>query len=110
MLFSDKETDMTFLEIEWKSNIQNRPRLAWLQQLWDRVIQQRRLRRQRRIDRQAFENLLYLDKRVLADLGYRSDDVQAAYRLPLSTNAAQHLRLKRSVERATANTGTNTNG
>lgn len=93
---------MTFLDIELNSSHSTSFWLARALRLWSSLKAFFRRRRQQRIDRQAFENLLFLDRRVLDDLGYRHDDVQTAYRLPLSVNAAQHLRLQRKVERESA--------
>ena len=94
---------MTTFEIDCDTDIKTGALLRLPQswhRLWAGIVAYRRLRRQRRIDRQAFENLLYQDQRILDDLGYRRDAVQAAYRLPLSVNAARHLQLQRKADRA----------
>jgi len=49
------------------------------------------IRYNRRIDRQAFENVLTLDDRALKDIGLTREDVMWASRLPLSQDAAMRL-------------------
>ncbi|MEM9277940.1 MAG: DUF1127 domain-containing protein [Pseudomonadota bacterium] len=49
-------------------------------------------KKQQRIDRDAFKNLLSLDDRSLADIGVTREDVMWASNLPLSTNAALELK------------------
>ncbi|MEM7213933.1 MAG: DUF1127 domain-containing protein [Pseudomonadota bacterium] len=51
-----------------------------------------KLRRQQRIDRDAFSNLLALDDRSLADIGVTRDQVIWASKLPLSVNAALEIK------------------
>ena len=53
-------------------------------------------RERRRIDRDAFRNLLRLDDAMLRDIGVTRDEVVRAASLPLSHNAALELQaLKR---------------
>ena len=60
----------------------------------------RKLRAQRKLDREAFNTLLSLDDRSLADIGVSRQDVLWASRLPLSQNASHELQLlKRSGKR-----------
>ena len=47
-----------------------------------------RERRRRRVARQAFMNLVYLDDRALADIGVSRHDVERAGALPLHVDAA----------------------
>ncbi len=49
-------------------------------------------RRQRKIDRDAFRNLLTLDDELLDDIGVTRDSVRWAAQLPLNVNAAQALK------------------
>ncbi len=49
------------------------------------------LRHSQQISRQAFDRMLALDDRTLADIGVTRDDVLWASKLPLSANAAQEL-------------------
>ncbi len=49
------------------------------------------VRRQRRINRDAFKTLLRMDDRSLADIGVTRDEVVWASRLPLSYNASAEL-------------------
>ncbi len=51
-----------------------------------------KLRRQWRIDRQAFDNLLLLNDAILQDIGTHREDVLRASRLPLRKNAALELK------------------
>lgn len=66
-----------------------------LVRLWRDALQKLRLyretRKQQRIDRAAFETLLYLDDATLADIGYDRADVLSASRLPVHVNAARTL-------------------
>ena len=48
-------------------------------------------RRQQRIDRMAFNNMLNLDADILKDIGVEYDDVRWASKLPISQNAALEL-------------------
>ena len=50
-------------------------------------------RRQRRIDRMAFEHMLALDDAILKDIGVSRADVIWARSLPLSQNAAAELEI-----------------
>ena len=68
-------------------------RLAhFLRQRIDTFRRDRELRRKWRINRQAFQNMLYLNDRILEDIGVTRDDVLWANRLPLRVNAALELR------------------
>ena len=49
-------------------------------------------RQEQRIDRDAFNTLLRLSDRELADIGLKRDDVLRASNLPLSFNASDELR------------------
>jgi len=49
------------------------------------------IRYNRRIDRQAFKNVMTLDDRMLKDIGVTRQDVMWASRLPLSEDAAAEL-------------------
>ncbi len=48
----------------------------------------RQHRRQLKIDRLAYQHMLYLDDHMLSDIGHRRRDVDAANALPLGENAA----------------------
>jgi len=50
------------------------------------------LRKAQRIDRLAFQHVLYLDDQLLEDIGVTRDDVLWANKLPLKENAALELR------------------
>jgi len=52
-----------------------------------------RQRRQRRIDRLAFQHLIALEDDILRDIGVSRADVIWASKLPLSQNAAQELEI-----------------
>ena len=52
----------------------------------------RELRKAQRIDRLAFQHVLYLDDQLLEDIGVTRDDVLWANKLPLTENAALELR------------------
>ncbi|MGI9350782.1 MAG: DUF1127 domain-containing protein [Rhizobiaceae bacterium] len=68
--------------------------------LAQKAIDARKLRVQRRVDRDAFKTLLSLDDRSLADIGVTREDVLWANKLPLSQNASHELQLiKRSRKR-----------
>lgn len=56
--------------------------------LWQRFL----LRRQQKIDRDAFMTMLSLDDGLLNDIGVTRGDVMWAANLPLSTDAATALR------------------
>ena len=55
-------------------------------------------RRQQRIDRDAFLNLLRLDERELRDIGLTRDDVLLASKMPLSYNAALELEKRKGLK------------
>lgn len=57
-------------------------------------------RRQQRIDRLAFQNLLHLDPHLLDDVGYQRHEVEQANSLPLNSNAAIVLLESRRRRRA----------
>ena len=48
------------------------------------------------VDRAAFDTLTRLDDRHLKDIGLTREDVEWASNLPLSRNAAEALKLRRS--------------
>ena len=50
-----------------------------------------KLRRQQRIDRAAFKNLLTVDADILRDIGVTHGDVEWGVSLPLKCNAGQEL-------------------
>ncbi len=58
----------------------------------DALRKYRALRKAWRIDRLAFQHVLYLDDRILEDMGVTREDVLWANKLPLSKNAALELR------------------
>ena len=58
-------------------------------------------RRQRRIDRDAFKNLLALDEKDLKDIGVRREDVIWASKLAIHKNASQELEKIRANNIAT---------
>ncbi len=72
-------TDMTYTDIRPVSGVFSRI-AAWAAE-----------RHQRRIDRDAFRNLLSLDDQMLKDIGVTRDEVRRASDLPLSVNAALEL-------------------
>ncbi|MEM8541312.1 MAG: hypothetical protein AAGF25_10190 [Pseudomonadota bacterium] len=53
-------------------------------------------RKQQRIDRDAFNSILTLDERSLADIGVTREEVLWASKLPLSENAALELKVLKS--------------
>ena len=82
---------MTFLEYKLsrsspQSGISERLK-GWI----SAMKKSRQRRRNQRIDRQAFQSLLYLDDSTLADIGYEREDVVRHNRLPLDVNAALQL-------------------
>ena len=64
----------------------------FLRQRIDTFRRDRDLRRKWRISRLAFQNMLYLNDRILEDIGVTRNDVFWANRLPLRVNAALELR------------------
>ncbi len=50
-----------------------------------------RIRRQQKIDRLAFDNMLSLSDEILRDIGVDREDVLQASRLPLSQSASKYL-------------------
>lgn len=62
-----------------------------LAQLFKAITQFFATRYNRRIDRQAFKNVLTLDDRTLKDIGVTRQDVKWASHLPLSEDAAIRL-------------------
>ncbi|MEP0940136.1 MAG: hypothetical protein ABJH63_10505 [Rhizobiaceae bacterium] len=59
----------------------------------------RHRRRQQRIDRLAFQQMLYLDDHLLNDVGYQRFELEDANSLPLDTNAAQAVQMVRTEHR-----------
>jgi len=55
---------------------------------------------QRRIDRQAFAQLLSLDDNILRDIGVTRNDVIRASKLPINTNASCELEKIADTNRA----------
>ena len=68
---------------------------------WKSFLAYRKDQRQRKIDPQAFDNVLRLDERALRDMGISRDDVLWASRLPLHENAPEALNGIRSHNIAT---------
>lgn len=66
--------------------------MYFLRRGFDAFRKHRELRKSWRISRQAFQNMLYLNDRILEDIGVTRADVLWAYRLPLRENAALELR------------------
>ena len=58
----------------------------------DALRKYRDLRKEWQINRLAFQHLLYLDDRILEDIGVTREDVRWANKLPLKKNAALELR------------------
>ena len=71
-----------------------------LQSAYGRWQKARARRRQQRIDRLAFQNLLRLDPHLLDDVGYQRHEVEQANSLPLTSNAAIVLLESRRRRRA----------
>ena len=69
---------------------------SWISDRFGQFQNWRRLRRQQRINRQAFQQLLYLDDHLLRDTGYHRADLEDANNLPLDVNAAQAVKLMKS--------------
>ena len=65
--------------------------MAMLATLAKKITQFFITRYNRRIDRQAFKNVLTLDDRTLKDIGVTRQDVIRVSRLPLSVDAAIKL-------------------
>ncbi len=61
-------------------------------------------RRQRRIDRDAFKNLMLLDEASLKDIGITKDDIIWASNLAMNENASKELEKIRANNIATART------
>ncbi len=59
-------------------------------------------RRQRKLDRDAFRNLLLLDEASLKDIGVSKDDIIWASNLAMNENASQELEKVRANNIATA--------
>ncbi|MEP1206376.1 MAG: hypothetical protein ABJM29_17475 [Rhizobiaceae bacterium] len=75
---------------------------AWKDRLYrlaERLQAWRKRRRQQRIDRQAFQQMLYLDDHTLADIGYKRRHLEEADNLPIDVNAAEAARLIRRQHR-----------
>ena len=64
---------------------------ATLTKLAERFVQHLEQRKQRQIDRDAFNHLLDLDESILDDIGVTRFDVIEASKLPLSKNASNEL-------------------
>lgn len=62
-----------------------------LKRTWENLTAYMKRRQQRRIDRQAFQNLMTLDDHILKDIGLTRTDGIWANQLPLSQNAAVEL-------------------
>lgn len=71
------------------------PLMGFLRRRIEALRKYRILRKALRIDRLAFQHVLYLDDRILDDMGVTREDVLWANKLPLRQNAALELR-KRS--------------
>jgi len=67
-----------------------------IRHLFQATVEDRRVKRQQRIDRDAFLNMITLDERMLKDIGIRQEDVHWASSLPLHLNAARELEKLRS--------------
>lgn len=65
----------------------------WFFGRFDRFQDWRKRRRQQRIDRLAFQQLLYLDDHLLQDVGYDRADLEDANKLHLDINAAAAVRM-----------------
>jgi len=69
------------------------PRLKdYLRRNFHRFRKYRELRKAQRIDRLAFQHVLYLDDQLLEEIGVTRYDVLWANKLPLKENAALELR------------------
>lgn len=68
-----------------------RATLNWLATQVSTIATPIKTRHQRKINRQAFDNMLTLDAAILKDIGVTSEDVRWASKLPLSQNAALEL-------------------
>ena len=78
----------------------NFPRLKnWVLGSIKRIQDWRKLRRKQRIDRLAFQQLLYLDDHLLRDTGYERTDLEEANNLPLDVDAAAAVKLIRDERR-----------
>ena len=62
--------------------------------LCTRFLAWRKLKKQQRLDRDSFRNMLALDNATLKDIGVRKSDVIWASQLPLSLNASLELEKK----------------
>ena len=74
----------------------------WLSQKAEQFAAWRKRRRQQRIDRLAFQQMLYLDPHLLGDIGYQQFELEDANNLPLDVNAAQAVRLMKAERRRKA--------
>ena len=66
-----------------------------LTHLVDRFQAWQKRRRQQKIDRLAFQQMLYLDDHMLSDIGYQRRHLEDANNLPINVNAAQAARMIR---------------
>ena len=71
----------------------------WFSERLSRLEIWRKQRRQRRIDRLAFQQMLYLDDHMLEDVGYHRADLEGVNNLPLDVNAAAAVRMLREAQR-----------
>ncbi len=69
-----------------------------LQRLISGLIEYRQLRKQQRVDRDAFAHMLTLNDHILNDIGVTHEDVIWASKLPLSKNAAKELHRVSRIE------------
>lgn len=72
---------------------------SWLFDSFKRFHNWRKQRRQRRIDRQAFQQLLYLDHRLLRDAGYERSDLEDASNLPMNVDATAAVNMLKNKRR-----------
>lgn len=63
----------------------------WFTNAWHEFSGQFKRRKQKRLDRQSFQQLLFAEDFVLEDIGVTRADVEWANKLPISQNAALEL-------------------
>ena len=73
-------------------SIARKPIFPRLSDFARRLVDERRERTELKVRRQLFRNLLDLDDKTLADIGFTRYEVEDAARLPLEVNASLALR------------------
>lgn len=82
---------------------------GFMKRIWVSLKEAHAQRHQRKIDREAFRNLMSLDETSLKDLGISRDDIIWASKLAMHENASKELERVRSLNIANARANTTKN-